>query len=383
MPLNINDADLSPQMSELPQPHVGVTEMTFVLIQNEIISAQRRLRQSSSTGAFSAITQKLSLAEKEHILKELSEHLESTYLVYCDQAGPIMTAAATLARLMVSNLSLVVYGLVGGNASNSIDLLPQPVKDRLFSTCIGSIEQTRSLSIDSNTKKFAWIFKAEVQWYAMAYILREVGLREPSELVEKGWKVVDSVFAGWGDEGPPQKSNATLWRPMRKLMMNARRKREAARLTSLQEAESSSPRAPTFSVDQPSTSDGLMFVTRNESFVGQHHNTTGPSSLPTVADNWRGTAGPSIYSNNSDPSLGSGFHIPPKPENQQIYDEMMVQNQNIPWLFEDYGPLGPGVENMDIPFESWDDVVRDFNMDVDPNTNTNSGMGRIDNGSFW
>lgn len=381
LPLNINDADLRPEMTELPEPRIGVTEMTFVLIQNEIINTQRRLRQNSSTGDFSMIGPKLTIAEKEGILQELSDHLESTYLQYCDNAGPILGSAATLARLMVSNLSLVNYGLVGGDPSNSIDLLPQATKDRLFRTCIGSIEQTRSLAVDSDTKKFAWIFKAEVQWYAMAYILREVGLREPSELVEKGWEVVDRVFAGWGDEGPPQKSNATLWRPMRKLMVNARRKREAARLTSLKGAETPLMTG-TQNIEPVIKADPHMFTVTDDTFSGMQHSSISRGFTPVPADAgvWQSAPEPPLYDNNSG-NVIPGYQMP----QQQMFDPMMSQPQNMSWMYDAYGPVDSSMDNMEIPFESWDDVVRDFHMDVDPRANAGAGPGtaRMDGGGLW
>lgn len=90
-PLSINDADLDPDMKEPPKPREGVSEMTFVLIRFEICALSKRLQYNSPGRGPSPMGNptKLTLEEKEELIRESSVRLEENYLKYCENAGPL------------------------------------------------------------------------------------------------------------------------------------------------------------------------------------------------------------------------------------------------------------------------------------------------------
>ena len=51
MPLNINDEDLDPAMTQLPAERRGCTDMSFCLIRFEVANTFRRLNYSRGQGA--------------------------------------------------------------------------------------------------------------------------------------------------------------------------------------------------------------------------------------------------------------------------------------------------------------------------------------------
>lgn len=99
LPLNVNDVDLDPNDTKPPTPRVGVTEMTFCLIRFEICSASRKLSYiPPNPGPCHTKCVNSTLADKEKLVRECHERLESKYLVYCENAGPLFWVAATVAR---------------------------------------------------------------------------------------------------------------------------------------------------------------------------------------------------------------------------------------------------------------------------------------------
>lgn len=104
--------------------------------------------------------------------------------------------------------------------------LPSEIKDRLFVTSIEVIEFSYLLERNENTAKWGWLFRTYMQWQSVAFVLSEIVVREPSEVVERAWKAIDSVY--WdhfvhAGAGRGQKTHkGMLWRPMRGLMAKAR-----------------------------------------------------------------------------------------------------------------------------------------------------------------
>jgi hypothetical protein len=154
MPLNVNDADLDPNATEPPIPIVGVSEMTFCLIRFEICNTSRRLSYiPPGQGPCHVAATSATLADREQMVRDCHENLEKNYLVYCQDAGPLFWVAATIARLIVAKMGLIIYLGTPGVAEG----LPQSVKDRLFIAAIEIMEYSRLLETEASTKKWGWV----------------------------------------------------------------------------------------------------------------------------------------------------------------------------------------------------------------------------------
>jgi Fungal specific transcription factor domain len=161
-PLSINDDDLDPNATEAPVPREGVSEMTFCLIRYEICNLTRRLTYTPPGDAPCKLAgkQPLSLEEKEELVRNCARHLEKTYLRYCEDAGPLYWVAATVARLIIAKMSLIIYHpLTQPGKPNS---LSQDIKDRLFMASIEIIEYSRILESEASTKHWGWLFHVGV-----------------------------------------------------------------------------------------------------------------------------------------------------------------------------------------------------------------------------
>lgn len=223
-PLNINDDDIWPGMTEPPEEKEGRTEMLFDLIRFTVSTTVRRLSYAPpGPGPCRERNARITLEDKERLIEELHQYLEKKYLRYCNMSVPLDWVAATVSRLILAKMWLIVhhpFQREDGGAG-----LPQETKDRLFLTSIEVIEFSCLLETETTTLKWGWLFRTYVQWHAVAFVLSQLCVRTSGPEVEKAWAAVDSVFDEWGGVVSASK-RGMLWKPLRKLMTRARAARQ-------------------------------------------------------------------------------------------------------------------------------------------------------------
>ena len=223
LPLNINDEDISPEMTQTPVEHEGATEMTFDLIRFSVSTTVRRMSYAPlGQGPCQTKMSNLTLEDKEKQIDDLHQHLEHRYLQYLDMSVPLHWVAALVARLIMAKMWLVVH-----HPLSRIDRgagLSQEVKDRLFHTSVEVIEFSRLLETDKSTLKWGWLFRTYVQWHALAFVLSELCIRTTGPTVDKAWAVIENALA---DEETHISSSqrGMLWKPLRKLLVKAKAER--------------------------------------------------------------------------------------------------------------------------------------------------------------
>lgn len=225
MPLNVDDVDLEPQMKTLPPEREGCTDMTFSMVRFEVANTFRRLNyvppgKPRACGDFFA---SVSLEDKERWITECHQRLEEKYLKHCDMTVPIYWVTATVARLMMSKMWLMVYHPFqrqdgGRNLSSEI-------REKLFITSLENIEYSLLLETEARTMKWGWLFRTYMQWHAFAFILVELCHRTRGELVDRAWVAVEKSKDGrWAEVT----ENVHLWRPLSRLLNKARMARDKA-----------------------------------------------------------------------------------------------------------------------------------------------------------
>lgn len=109
-PLNVNDTDLHPDMTEFPQERVGFTDMTFCLLRFEVANIFRRILYiPPAPNRCNEFFASLSIAEKEKWITECHQRLEEKYLTNMDMTVPLCWVTATVSRLIMRKMWLIVY----------------------------------------------------------------------------------------------------------------------------------------------------------------------------------------------------------------------------------------------------------------------------------
>lgn len=329
------------------------------------IEQVRRLNYTPPAGPCKQAAKEMTLADKEKFIRNLHDHLEETYLKYCDTAGPLFWVAATVSRLIMSKMSLVIYGF---RDPNVVDQLPQSVKDHLFVSAIEIMEYSRLLETETSTKKWGWLFHTYVQWHAIAYILREVCVRPRSDIVERGWRSVDAVFTSWSEALRKHQTNSQLWTPMRKLMIKARRKRQAD-MDAMNKKGIQTPRTEYPKSVEEAAMNGLGSTGVDNTNVSAFSPTvdsriwnTGLAYQPAIGDiDLFADETPSRQT-----QLNQEYLQTYMPSDQLSTEAFFLEhNSALMGMDLDMPPLEGGENIDDINWAGWDDAIKDFSLQSD------------------
>jgi hypothetical protein len=294
--LNVNDVDLHPDMKDFPQERTGFTDMTFCLIRFEVANIFRRILYiPPGPVRCTELFANLSIAEKEKWITECHQQMEEKYLKDCDMSIPLCWVTATISRLIMSKMWLIVYHphqRKDGGAS-----LPQETKDKLFITSLENVEYSILLETEARTMKWSWLFRTYVQWHAIAFLLSELCVRTKGEAVERAWRALEATAGRWwfplNDASPYRKGqHGTLWKPLRKLLAKAKAAREREiRLEQASQAVRNGQHVhndfpwmantlPPVTVDQPSSEDLDRLLRPSAPKLGEAPTHATPSSWP-------------------------------------------------------------------------------------------------------
>ncbi|KIX92068.1 uncharacterized protein Z520_12222 [Fonsecaea multimorphosa CBS 102226] len=232
VPANLNDDDIYPGMKDWPKERIGATEMTFCLIRYEISVFSRRFN-FAAPGYGTPQIPELCLEEKEKLIDECHRKLEEKYLRHCDMNMPIYWVAATVARLILAKMWLMVHHpRAYSNNNNEGSPMPAEIRDRVFITSVEVIEFSHLLEKNENTAKWGWLFRTYMQWQSVAFALSEICVRPPGPDVDRAWRAVESVYGERMTNSKYQKG--MLWKPLRHLMAKAKARRAAQQAQSNQ-----------------------------------------------------------------------------------------------------------------------------------------------------
>jgi hypothetical protein len=254
LPANINDSDLSPEMTELPFEHTGVTEMVFCLIRYEFGNF---LRGGNTWGGFDGAWQRLSsdsipIAEKDKIIDQLGNYLENKFSRFCDPLIPLHTFSTSLIRAAILKLRFVAhhpqqYPDKGASMS-------QLERDIVFATGLKMIEYDTFGQSMPSLKRFLWHVNVHFQFDAFIFVLSELRHRTSGPLIDRAWQQVQEVY----DNHPEliTKTSNELYVAIGNLTLKAWTSREAELARQLQ----GSPEVPTFisslKLQRPTEKDG-------------------------------------------------------------------------------------------------------------------------------
>ncbi|KAL8769399.1 MAG: hypothetical protein Q9209_004627 [Squamulea sp. 1 TL-2023] len=224
MPSNVNDEDIDPDKRQEIVSREGYTEMTFCLICHEVSVTIRQLNYvppGLSTGIAADVLP--NQEEKERLVSECHERLESKYLQYCDSSVPLSWATIMVTRMIMARMWLIVHKPLqrqdGEMSPRNSD------HERVLSTATEVIEYAWTLETTPCAERWRWFFGTWHQWYALAMALAGLCNQPHGSIADRAWKAVDQVFNPWAKK-VADSQNGGLWRPIKKLRNKARAARD-------------------------------------------------------------------------------------------------------------------------------------------------------------
>ena len=219
MACNINDVDLDPLSFSEVTERLGCTEMTFSLVTHE---ASNFARQQ----AFPKLNQmgleaQDDLKEERARTRNFRQHVESKYLVHCDESVPIFWVAKRVATLIGLKMELLLQYPIQPNGSTSGF---ERDRDGSLERAVTILEISNESEASDVPANFRWFIKTYPQWHPLAVALAELCSQVEGPLVEKAWVIVDIAFDKLGNRIADTK-RGSLWRPIKKLHSRAQEAR--------------------------------------------------------------------------------------------------------------------------------------------------------------
>ncbi|KAH8905696.1 hypothetical protein BR93DRAFT_968935 [Coniochaeta sp. PMI_546] len=228
-PLNINDADISPESTDLPQSREGPTDMTFCLLRFEICNLARKLYQASTIAAPEMTREDTLrvLQERENMLLDLYNTLEAKYLRDSSaEESPMYWVVGNIARVIVAKMITVIYQPI--MFALPVDTLSCRLRERLFLAAVEIFEYNHILNTDPRCRQWRWLFQTYTQWHAVAYLLLELCNRTWSATSERAWAAINACFSGPHSLSLEKMSlHTAVWLPFKKLYHRAKKHRDA------------------------------------------------------------------------------------------------------------------------------------------------------------
>lgn len=184
LPANINDADLDPNMRDMPLEHKYQTEMMFCLITYEI----GKFTKGAGSQKFFAAP----VSAKDKIMDELESRLHTKFLRYCDRSIPLHSLCIAVAKSITANMRLMAHHPRHWKGRESD--IPQAERDILFSLSLQMLENDNMVHSVPGLKRYLWHVHVNFQFDAFIILLSELRRRPNGEHSNRAWNHVQEAF---------------------------------------------------------------------------------------------------------------------------------------------------------------------------------------------
>lgn len=191
LPLNVNDADLFPEMAEPPAEHSRTTEMIYCLIKYEASIVIRRSEPMVGVKHNFAewMGPNLPLATKDKWINELESAIEGKYLQYCDPKIPMHHLAILAARL-----GMCRFRLRSHHPRNNPNWSSPEETNLLFETSVRLLGYDNALRRTNYPHYLMRPAASRTKLDALICVLTELRRRTKGDLVETAWHEVEILF---------------------------------------------------------------------------------------------------------------------------------------------------------------------------------------------
>lgn len=188
LPLNVEDNDLYPEMTELPPERKTFTAMTFTLNQIDIANASYRL---AALAAEATPESPPSEEMRQQIIDEMKTRINER-LRYCNMVVPRHRHALFISTYVMRKVDLITRqqwtSLRCPGARDSWATEEDLVE------AIEILQYGLKITTDELLKPFAWASRAYPQYHVLMYVLWHLCVRPQGASVDEAWKTVDTVY---------------------------------------------------------------------------------------------------------------------------------------------------------------------------------------------
>ncbi|KAK2042039.1 hypothetical protein LZ31DRAFT_501453 [Colletotrichum somersetense] len=197
LPLNVNDADLHPEMTELPIEQTGPTEMSCVLMKFEVTNWVRSSARAAeiidlcSQGTARG-TKQTKLEDKA--IDELEARYHEKFLRHLDHNVPLHALTYAMAKIAIARMRCKVHNPRGQAWGVGEALMSREKSDVLFESILTWLEM---LDLALRSKFSSHIITHMTTKYTMdayIYMISELRRRRTGERVALAWMLVEKLY---------------------------------------------------------------------------------------------------------------------------------------------------------------------------------------------
>ncbi|KAJ5970553.1 uncharacterized protein N7479_000471 [Penicillium vulpinum] len=197
-PMNANDSDLDPRMTEPACEKPGPTEMMFVLTRSAFGKWLLRLSnqvESSNAGPWAFLpSSSISLEDRDKTIDELEAHMEDKFLRHCDKSIPLHMATTMMARSAIYYTRLMAHHPRQYQDPNTS--ISQAEKNVIFENSLKMTEYADHAQNNPVVRGFSWHMVNHMPWDAIIFMLSEMRHRTEAEEKSKVWQLIGNVYYG-------------------------------------------------------------------------------------------------------------------------------------------------------------------------------------------
>ncbi|PYH89488.1 hypothetical protein BO71DRAFT_389567 [Aspergillus ellipticus CBS 707.79] len=359
LPLNINDADISPETKVPPPERQGMTDMSIPRLSAQMTTI---MRQMTVRGMDDGVA---GMQAQSQLVDELYHTLDKEYLQHTatEKSPPIVAwVAVHLIRMVMAKMTLIVF-LPVLFASPSGDL-SDAIRTKLLGAATEVAEYNHALNAEPSGRHLRWLYQTCTHWHAIVYILIEIARRPWSAAVERAWIALHSPWL-IPPAPSPIATHLRIWVPLRKLMEKARRHRETQIQRLQRDPEAVEflekvdretipiPSSPGLLEEVISSSPGEAYRHRWQQLVAPR-----PDPISTRAETTTGHTNPTLHNQTINPNLMTNTITPPT-----TVEPLQDPSATLSGYALDFNPASwPPTEDL---FQGLDIDWSDANMDPD------------------
>lgn len=184
MPVNTDDVNLDPGMSTSPIVMARWTGMTIFIIRCEVWKLSRRLQ--SVTVVTSDLP--IDMDERLEILHQCQARIEKTYLKHLDPNQPIHAFVATMTRLFLTKVSLILHTKQQSARATQPIPADSSQSDKLFMSSLLITEYTYALQNEPSWSGWRWQIQGrQPPWHALHVVLAQLCTRMWDPICDRAW----------------------------------------------------------------------------------------------------------------------------------------------------------------------------------------------------
>ncbi|KAH6955629.1 hypothetical protein BKA56DRAFT_603369 [Ilyonectria sp. MPI-CAGE-AT-0026] len=218
LPSNIDDDDIGPDMSILPEAKSGYTDMTICLLRSKIWRVGKHFKNVTSSMYPRHREPDSDTLHKLAQLSEFNEKAFSEFLKPAQPDRPIHLFTRTMATVSVRRYELILHHIRQPSLRPTLSSL---ATDKAFIMALGILEDIYKLQHGPSTRRWAWQLYGLIQWQPLTIVLGRLSVVEFDAMAEHAWSVVTRVLSLL----PDAIREEPLWQPLCKLSQHVKKSR--------------------------------------------------------------------------------------------------------------------------------------------------------------